>query len=70
MVDKKSEEIQRISGLSKEEAKQILLNELENELTQESAVKIREYERYVKDESKKSLKTLSFTPFNGSQPTK
>ena len=53
LVDKKSEEIQRISGLSKEEAKQILLNELENELTQESAVKIREYERYVKDESKK-----------------
>ena len=53
LVNKKSEEIQRISGLSKEEAKQILLNELENELTQESAVKIREYEHYVKDESKK-----------------
>ena len=53
LVEKKSEEIQRISGLSKEEAKQILLNELENELTQESAVKIREYERHIKDESKK-----------------
>lgn len=53
LIEKKSEEIQRISGLSKEEAKQILLNQLDNELTQESALKIREYERQIKDDSKK-----------------
>lgn len=53
LIEKRTEEVQRISGLSREDAKQLLLNQLESELTQESAVKIHEYERHVKDESKK-----------------
>ncbi|MDD7362993.1 MAG: ribonuclease Y [Peptoniphilus sp.] len=53
LIEQKTEEIQRISGLTREEAKQLLLNQLESDLTQESAMKIREYERQVKDESKK-----------------
>lgn len=53
LIEEKTAEIQRVSGLTREEAKQLLLNELESELTQESAVRIRDYERHVKDESRK-----------------
>ena len=59
-IKKKQEELEAISGLTAEEAKKILLTELENELTQEVAVRIREAEARIKEEAeKKSREILS-----------
>ncbi len=59
-IKKKQEELEVISGLTAEEAKKILLAELENELTQEVAVRIREAETRIKEEAeKKSREVLS-----------
>ena len=59
-IKKKQEELEVISGLTAEEAKKILLAELENELTQEVAVRIREAETRRKEEAeKKSREVLS-----------
>ena len=52
-IKKKQEELEAISGLTAEEAKKILLTELENELTQEMAVRIREAEARIEEESEK-----------------
>lgn len=45
------EMLEKISGLSKEQAKAQLLEMLDGELTHEKAVKIKEYESRIKDES-------------------
>ena len=45
------EMLERISGYSKEQAKDYLLKSLESELTHEKALKIIEYEQQLKDES-------------------
>jgi ribonuclease Y len=59
-IKKKQEELEVISGLTAEEAKKILLTELEHELTQEVAVRIREAEGRIKEEAeKKSRESLS-----------
>lgn len=57
---KKQGELERISGLTADQAKEILLAELEKELTQETAVRIREAELRIKeDEEKKAREILS-----------
>lgn len=43
--------LEKISGFSAEQAKEYLLNSLENELTHEKAVKIIEFEQQIKDEA-------------------
>ena len=50
------EELQRISGLTQEQAKRQLLNDLEKELTQEKAVIIRDFEQKIKEEARKRSK--------------
>ena len=56
--NKKMEELQRISGLSQEQAKKILLDNLEQEITQEKAAKIRELEMKAKDEADKNAREI------------
>src|SRR5699024_12196392 len=51
-------ELERISGYTSEEAKQIILNQLEGELTQETDVMIKEAENQVKEESDKKAKDI------------
>ncbi len=51
VYDKQVEELQRISGLTSEQAKQQLLNELDKEITQEKAAIIRDVEAKAKEES-------------------
>ncbi len=58
VLNKQIEELQKISGLSKEEAKQILLSELEKQLTAEKAALIRDMETKLKEESEKKAKEL------------
>ena len=52
------EKLQQIASLSKEEAKERLLKEVEKELTQEKAVMIREANQKAKEESTKNAKEL------------
>lgn len=56
--DKKMEELQKISGLTQEQAKKILLDNLEQEITQEKAAKIRELETKAKEESDKNAREI------------
>jgi len=55
---KKNEELQRISGLSQEEAKQHLLSEVEKQLTAEKATLLREMQAKTKEEATKNAKEI------------
>ncbi len=50
--------LERISGFSVEQAKEYLLNNLEQELTHEKAVKIKDYEQQLRDESEKKARNI------------
>ena len=58
VLNKQMEELQRISGLTKEEAKTYLLSELEKELTLEKANVIKDFEQRTKEKSEKSAKEI------------
>lgn len=57
-VAKQKEELERISGLSTEEAKQILLHNVEQEVQYESAIMIKEIETRAKEEAEKRAKNI------------
>lgn len=60
LVAKQLSELERVSGLTCEEAKRILLDQLENDLKIEAAQRIRENEAKIKEESEnKSREILS-----------
>ena len=52
------EMLERISGLTEDQAKRQLLNLLEGELEHDKAVKIREYEQQIKEEADKCAREL------------
>ena len=56
--NKQMQELQRISGLSKDQAKEMLLEELDKKLIDEKAVLIKEAEIKVKDEVRKSSREM------------
>lgn len=58
MYEKQLAELQRISGLSENEAKSILLEELDEKLTDEKATLIREAELKAKEESVKNAREI------------
>ena len=51
LKDRQFETLEQISSLSKEQAKQLLLNSLENELVHEKAIKIMDIESQTKEEA-------------------
>ena len=53
LKQKEEEELSKISGLSKQEAKEILLNKLRDEKTHEMALTIREFENKIDEEKEK-----------------
>ena len=55
---KQKTELERISGLTSDEAKTILMAETEEELKHEKAVKIKEYEQQTKDEADKKARDI------------
>ena len=57
-LNEQMQELQRISGLSKEEAKKYLLSELDKELTLEKANLIKEHEQRAKEKSEKTAKEV------------
>lgn len=52
------EVLERISGFTVEQAKEYMLKNLEDELVYEKAVKIKEYEQQLKDESEQKARAL------------
>ncbi|MGO3751339.1 MAG: ribonuclease Y [Peptoniphilaceae bacterium] len=58
LVDKREKDLQIISGMTAEEGKNLLLSELEKEVTQESALIIKENEARIKDESNKYARNV------------
>lgn len=52
------EVLERISGFTAEQAKALLLNQLDNELTHEKATRILEYEQQLKEESEKMARKV------------
>jgi len=62
LVQKQTVELERISGMSSEEAKRVLLEHMEKELKLEAAQLIRENEQYIKETSNiKAREILSAT---------
>ena len=58
LVENQTKELERISGLSSENAKKILLDELDKKITTEKAFLIKELEQKFKDEADKSAKEV------------
>ncbi len=58
VYNKELEELQRISGLTEEQAKQQLLNDLDKEITQEKAAIIRDLEAKAKEEATKNAREI------------
>ena len=56
MIAKETTELERISGLTKDEAKNILLGIMEDDIKHETAVRIREMDAQVKEESTRKAK--------------
>ena len=57
-VAKEKQELERISGLSTEEAKQILLQSVEEEVRYEAAIMIKDIETKAKEEAEKRAKNI------------
>ena len=55
---RKMEELQRISGLTEQQAKKLLLDTLEEEITQEKAAKIKELEMKAKEDAEKNAREI------------
>lgn len=58
LVQKQQSEMERISSLTREEAKSIILQQVENELSTDIAVMIKETEARAKEESDKKAKNI------------
>ncbi len=57
-INNQLKELQRISGLTRDEAKQILLSEMDKKLTAEKAQIVREKESEIKEESEKKAREV------------
>ncbi|PPA71994.1 ribonuclease Y [Jeotgalibacillus proteolyticus] len=58
MVQKQEHELERISSLTREEAKSIILDQVEKELAQDIAIMVKEQENRAKEESEKKAREL------------
>lgn len=64
IIRKQEEELYKISTLTEEDAKSIILNKLDNELVSEKAVMIKEYEYEVNREKERISKEIIATAIN------
>ena len=58
IIENQKKELERVSGLTQAEARDILFESIEKDLTHETAVKIREFEASFKEESEKRAKQI------------
>ncbi|HHW11973.1 MAG TPA: ribonuclease Y [Firmicutes bacterium] len=61
LKQKEREELEKISGLTVEEAKEFLFSELKKELAQEMAVRVREFEAKIKEEADRKARDIIAT---------
>lgn len=61
MEEERRQEIQRIAGLSLQEAKELLLTEVEREVREDASRRIREIEQQVKEEAEERARKLLVT---------
>ncbi|QIL45901.1 ribonuclease Y [Vagococcus coleopterorum] len=58
LIEERQKELEKVSELSREEAKSIIMQTMEDELAHESAVMIKENERKVKEEADRNAKNI------------
>jgi ribonuclease Y len=58
LYEKQVEELERLSGLTSEEAKELLLDDVKKEITHESAIMIKEIESKAKEEADKKAREI------------
>ncbi|MBO4400924.1 MAG: ribonuclease Y [Selenomonadaceae bacterium] len=58
MQEKENAELERVAALSKEEARSILMAEVEENLKHDKAIRIKEYETQIKDEADKKAREI------------
>lgn len=58
IYNKQVSELERISGLTSEQARELLINSIEKEISHETALKLREYENWLKEEADKKAKAI------------
>lgn len=58
LYQKELEELERISGLTSEEAKELLLNDIQKEVKHEAAIMIKDIEQKAKEEAEKKAKEI------------
>ncbi|HLR40442.1 MAG TPA: ribonuclease Y [Virgibacillus sp.] len=58
MLQKQQTELERISGYTADQAKQIILDKIEKEVTHEAALMIKEKENHAKEEADKKAKSI------------
>lgn len=58
MQEKENAELERVAALSKEEARTILMAEVEEDLKHDKALRIKEYETQIKDEADKKAREI------------
>lgn len=58
LVEEQKQELERIGGLTQEEAREVIIDSLQKDLAHESATKIREFEAAFKEESEKKAKNI------------
>nr|WP_200898522.1 ribonuclease Y [Gottschalkia purinilytica] len=58
LYQKQVEELEKISGLTSDEAREILLNDIKKEISQESAMMIKEIETKAKEEAEKKAREV------------
>ena len=61
LYEKQLEELEKLAGLSTEEAKEILLNDIRKEITHESAIMIKDMEATAKEEAEKKSREIIST---------
>ena len=58
LYDKQVEELEKLSGLTSEEAKELLLNDIKKDIAHETAILVKEMENKAKEEAEKKAKEI------------
>lgn len=61
LIQKKVEELERVAGLSREEAKQLIIDQVRSDAAHDSAMAIREYEERTKDQAQEIAREIVTT---------
>lgn len=69
IIEEERRRLQKVAGLSRDEAKQLLLSKLEDEIRRDAATMARRIEEEAKESADKQAKKIISSPFNATPPT-